>query len=434
MNLKELKKKHGLIDLFIELCEIPSPPLKEEKVAKKILEIFSLYGIQAFNDSYGNIIAKIPPTRSCKNVPPLLLSAHMDVVGGSEEINIRLSEDERFLETDKTRTLGADDKAGIAVIIDLARKLNDLFSKVEHGPVEIIFTKDEEKGMTGVRNLDTSKLQSKYALIADGEYLGELNVEGASFTNVFIKVYKGKGGHSGINIADKTRVNALKVLSELSSKIPQGVFKENERGVITSINAAASMAGAAAVCSAEAIKDAYELGKLKKPLPEKYSSENILTSTCQESMLNVITTEAQSSYSIRSSDPENEKELLNLIKKEVEQIQKKYDYNIKVDIKIEHHLKPFVKSDDETLTQVVLDAAKANNIESKPLSFHAGAETHVLANEKKNAKGEKFEPLIIGVANLFDIHSSDERIDWKSFLEGRKWLEEIVVKFAEKHK
>ena len=92
--------------------------------------------------------------------------------------------------------------------------------KLNIGPIEISFTRDEETGMTGIINLDTSKIHSKHALIIDGERLGELDTEGAGFTNLYIKVHGGKGGHSGTNISEKDRISALKVLSELDLLIP----------------------------------------------------------------------------------------------------------------------------------------------------------------------------------------------------------------------
>lgn len=388
MNLEELKKNHRLIDLFVRLCEIPSPSLEEEALSREIMAIFKRNNIFAEYDEYKNIIARIPGT---KNIPSLLLSAHMDVVGDARPVNIRLSDDGKYIETDKTRTLGADNKAGVAAIIDLALSLKD----IEHGSVEIMFTRDEEKGMSGIRNLDTSKLYSKYAIIADGGHLGELDVEGAGFTNIYIKIHGGKGGHSGINIHDSTRVSAIKVLGEVISAIPQGVYKSSEKGTITSINAG--------LCAGGEIDTGF---------------------------LNVIASESKIFYSLRSSDPENEQELLGKIRDIVQKINNKYADLIIVDLEIEQHLKPFVKSGDDFLPKIVLNAAEKTGIPCAPASFHAGAETHVLSNEKKNALGEDFQPVIAGLADLYNIHSSDEKIDWESFLRGGQWLEEIVREFA----
>lgn len=148
MNLEELRLKYRLIDLFSTLAEIPSPSKKEFELSEKIIEIFNNAGISSEYDSYNNIIAKLPASEGYESVQPILLSAHMDVVGGSEPVNIRLSQDDKYIETDKTRTLGADDKVGVAAIIDLAISLSSPGSKTKHGPIEMIFTRDEEMGMT----------------------------------------------------------------------------------------------------------------------------------------------------------------------------------------------------------------------------------------------------------------------------------------------
>lgn len=427
MEFRELTKVHKLIRLFVELCEIPSPSLKEEKLSQRIIEIFNENSIDVKYDSFKNIIAKIPASTGYEKVPSLLLSAHMDVVGGSEEVNIKLSADGKFIETDKTRTLGADNKAGVAAILDLALDLKE----IPHGTVEITFTRDEEMGMSGAQNLDTSKLNSKYAIICDGETLGELDCEGAGFTNLYIKVSGGKGGHSGINIHDKARISAIKVLCELDSQIPQGVYKQDEKGVITSINAGVIAGGAVNTYVAEAIKEVCDSAK---PISEKFNSKNILDSINKGSALNIISSDAQIAYSLRSSEPENEQELIEKIKNLINSTNEKYSGLIKIDLEIHKHLKPFVKSEDNILTNVAIKAGAKQNLKVIPSSFHAGAETHVFANEKKNASGEAFIPVIAGLANLENIHSSDEKLDWQSFLAGRKWLEDIVVTFAEEAK
>lgn len=392
MKLDELKTKYSLIDTFVRLCEIPSPSLDEAILSEYIMRVFHENNISAYYDDYKNIIATIPATQGLEKLPALLLSAHMDVVGDSKPVNVRLSADGKYIETDKTRTLGADNKAGVAGILDLAISLKD----IPHCPIEITFTRDEEKGMTGIRNLDTSKLKSKYAIVADGEQLGELDVEGAGFTNLYVKIYGGKGGHSGINIHETDRISAIKVLAEAMSKIPQGVYKSDpQKGTITSINAG--------VCSGGEVETGF---------------------------LNVIASEAKVAYSLRSSQPDNEYQLLSEIKSIIEEINAKYNRLINVELEIEPHLSPFVKSNDEFLTNKIIQAAQKLGINSTPASFHAGAETHVLANEKKNATSEAFVPVILGLADLQNIHSSREQLDWQSFLRGRQWLEQVVVEFS----
>ena len=67
----------------------------------------------------------------------------------------------------------------------------------------------------------------------------------------------------------------------------------------------------------------------------------------------------------------------------------------------------------------------------RPLSIHAGAEANIYAH-KKNARGRTLEPLLLGVANLHAIHSTRERMDWRSLIRGRDWVVEIVRLLAER--
>ena len=77
-----------------------------------------------------------------------------------------------------------------------------------------------------------------------------------------------------------------------------------------------------------------------------------------------------------------------------------------------------------------MKAGEGYDFNCQPSRFHAGAETHVFANEKTNAGNEVFVPVIIGLSNLENIHSADEKLDWNSFLTGSKWLEDIVATFG----
>ncbi len=433
MNIQELKSKYRLIKTFIDLAEIPSPSLKEDKVADKIIEILKKLNVVAQKDSYGNVIARLTATKGYENVPSLLLSAHMDVVGDSSPLNISLSANKKYIETDKTRSLGSDDKAGAAAMIDLTA---DLISNPElnHGPLELLFTRDEETGMTGIRNVNYAEIESKYALIVDGDNLGQHFTEGAGFTNVYVSVVDGIGGHSGINIHDKNRVNAIKVLSEVDCLIPQGVYKQHPtKGVITSINAGVAIGGTANTYISEIINEIYELGENQKGVPDKFKTKNILKTISREAGLNSINPCAYQAYSIRSSDPENEQELIDFILDKVEEVNNKYQNKIKIIAEKKPHLPAFVNKSNNILSQAIIQSSKDHNLPTEPASIHAGTEAHVLAN-CQNKYGETFNPIIIGVADLENIHSSDEQLDWQSFLVGKKWLNDIIINFAQKHK
>lgn len=404
--MDNIRKEHKLIDLFCTLAQIPSPSLKEEKVIEKILSIFAENGIEAQKDEYGNIKAKIPATDFSKK--PLLLSSHMDVVGDDSPVNIRLNGN--IIETDKTRTLGADDKAGVAAAIMLAIDLSKN-KELKHGGLEIVFTRDEEQNMTGIHNLKMEELEAEHVLVMDADKLGQVQIAGADYTKLTLFVEGLKGGHSGIDIDDTTRLNAAKLVAELVNEIPQGVYKKDEYGVVTSINLGVIIGGG--------IETAIDNIKCSDIKSNKYQNEIL-----EKAITNVINTKAGATYSIRSSSRKYENELIKEIESIVDNFNKKYSELALAKIETAEHLPPFEKSDDETMINVAKEASKNLNIDIEISSFHAGAETHIYAN-KENKYGTKFKPVLIGVADISNMHSSNEQMDYTSYLKGYELVKEI---------
>ena len=230
MSIEKVRKEHELIDLFCTLAEIPSPSLHEENVANWIKDYCDKNNIPCRLDEYGNVRIDILPTDSTKDY--LLLSAHMDVIGDDSPVKTYLDDCGNIHA--EGRTLGGDDKAGVANALLFAKEVAN--SNILHGGLECIFTRDEESGMSGARHLNFNDIKSKYLLVCDSDTLGQLEVSGASYTMVRIEVHSHKGGHSGIDIGDKTRANAAKLIANLISKLPQGVFYEEDGMVVTSCN------------------------------------------------------------------------------------------------------------------------------------------------------------------------------------------------------
>lgn len=408
--METIRKENKLIDLFCQLVLIPSPSLREEKVAHKILTVFKENNIEASTDEYGNIKAKIQATDTSKK--PLLLSAHMDVVGDDSPINLRLNGN--IIETDKTRTLGADDKAGVAAAIMLALEVSK-DKDLKHGGLEIIFTRDEEQNMSGIHNVKMNEIEAEHILVLDADKMGQVQIAGASYTKLVINVNALKGGHSGIDIDDKTRVNAAKLIAELVNDLPQGVYKKDEFGVVTSINLGVIIGG-----GIETAVDNIKKSDMK--------SNQYLDYIVDKAVTNVINTKAGATYSIRSSNREYEKNLIAEIQTVVDKFNKKYDGLAVAKMETSEHLPPFEKSEDETLIQVAKEAAKNLGCEVEISSFHAGAETHIYANNK-NKFGVQLKPTLVGLADVYNMHSCDEQIDYKSYLKGYKLLKEFFIVF-----
>ncbi len=408
--METIRKEHKLIDLFCELASIPSPSLREEKVAQKILAIFKENNIYATTDEYGNIKAKVNANDSSKK--PLLLSAHMDVVGDDSPVNLKLNGN--IIETDKTRTLGADDKAGVAASIMLAIETAKN-TELKHGGIEIIFTRDEEQTMSGIHHVKMDEIEAEHILVLDADRLGQVQIAGASYTKLVVNVTSLKGGHSGIDIDDNTKVNAAKLIAELVNEIPQGVYKKDEFGVVTSLNLGVIIGG-----GIETAVDNIKNSEMK--------SNQYLDYIVDKAITNVINTKAGATYSIRSSSREFEKNLLSDIKEIIEKFNKKYAGLAVASMESSEHLPPFEKSEDETLVKMAEEAGKNLGYNVEISTFHAGAETHIYANNK-NKFGVQLKPVLVGLADIYNMHSSDEQIDYVSYLKGYELLKEFFEVF-----
>ncbi len=380
MDIETIRKENDLVDLFCNLAQIPSPSLHEENVINWICQYCKQNGINCETDDYKNVHITVDATDATKS--PILLSSHMDVIGDDSPVNIYLDGD---LIKAKGRTLGADDKAGVANALYFATQL--VKSDLKHGGLEIVFTRDEESGMTGIRNIDFSKLKSKYVLVLDSDTLGQLMTSGASYVKVSLSVDAFKGGHSGVDIADKTRENAARLIAILVSEFPQGVYYTENGQVVTSCNIGGISAG-----------------KLE--------------------VTNIINTHGEATYSIRSSNKAKEDELIDKMKAIVDNFNKKYDGIAKATVKFDVHMPMFEKVNDEYIPILFETVAKKLGIKYEISSFHAGAETHIYANEK-NADGEPFAPYLVGLATVCNMHSDKEYVDYKTMIEGQKLLQEL---------
>lgn len=378
MNIEELRNENELVDLFCSLAEIPSPSRQEEKVIEWICNYCKENDLQCEQDDYKNIYITVPATD--RNKEPILLSSHLDVIGDDSAVIPYLDGD---LIKAKDRTLGADDKAGVANALYFAKYLNKR-TDLKHGGLEVHFTRDEEDSMSGIKNTDFSKINSKYVLVLDSDALGQCLVAGASYVMVDLKLKAPKGGHSGNDIGDPTRANATKLIADLVSKLPQGVFYTENGQVVTSCNIGGIESGDVTVT-------------------------------------NVINTDAHATYSIRSSNKKKEDELIAKMQGIVDEFNKKHDGIATAEITFTVKMPMFEKNDDEYLPILFETVAKKLGVEPEISSFHAGAETHIYAN-KTNAKGERFSPYLLGLATVCNMHSAREYVDFKTMIKGQELL------------
>lgn len=401
-----------IISIFEELVKIPSPSLLEGEVSKKIMEYTYNNGINAYYDEYQNVIIRVPA--NCEGKKPLLLSAHMDVVGNSSPVNICYSEDKKYVMTDGSRTLGADDKAGVAVALNLAIYLAKN-PEIKHGGLEIVLTRDEETNMSGINHVKFNEIESENVLVLDSDSLGNFEIAGAGYTKIDIEVNAKLGGHSGNDIQDKKRYNAAKLIADLVSKLPNGVYKVENGFTITSCNLGSIVAGATDI----GLERFLDKNEHIKP----YSKE--LISLCAD---NVINTSAYAHYSLRSSVKKYEDKLIAKFQKQIDKFNKKYGDYANATLKTSVHMLPFEKSPNQEMSEIAKKVGKKINLDVRVQSFHAGAETHIYANQL-NKFNVKFKPVLVGVADIYSMHSPNEKMDIESLKKGFEFIKEMFLEY-----
>lgn len=233
-------QENRLINEFIELIKVSSESKNEANICNLVENKLQNMGIKVFrnnvNGSNGfNLIAKI----NSKNQSPVFLNAHFDTVitGG----NIKPIIENGIIKSDGTTILGADDKAGIAVILEVLRVLKS--NKISHPPIDVVFTVCEEIGMIGAKNLDYSLIDAKYGYSFDSCELNSVIQAAPSYNHIFIKIY-GIESHAGV--APEKGISAIEIASKAIANIKFGKI-DNETtsniGIIKGGNAINIVAG-----------------------------------------------------------------------------------------------------------------------------------------------------------------------------------------------
>src|SRR5256714_13808514 len=200
-------------NLLLELVQIDSHSRKERDVAQRIKQYCEEMGAQceiddageAVGGNTGNVIARFAGTLT--SAQPIMMSAHMDTVVPGEGVKPVVEGD--IIRTDGTTVLGGDDKSGCAVIIEVIRCLQE--QNVPHAPIEAIFSICEEVGLLGAKNVDVSKIKSKYGIVFDSDDPGFLFTKGPSSNHMEFKIH-GLESHAGV--AREEGISAIKIAAQ----------------------------------------------------------------------------------------------------------------------------------------------------------------------------------------------------------------------------
>jgi tripeptide aminopeptidase len=214
-----------LVEEFMELVRIDSETGHEAQISKVLKEKFAARGIRVAEDDAaaktgheaGNLIAELPAAQGMEDKPAIFFTCHMDTVTPGKGIQPRLEED-GYIRSDGTTILGADDKAGIAVLLEAIRVIQE--RQIPHGPIQFVITVGEEAGLNGARAMDPALLKADfgYALDSNGE-IGEIAVAAPTQAKIHMVIY-GKSAHAGVNPEDG--ISAIQVASRAISRMPLG--------------------------------------------------------------------------------------------------------------------------------------------------------------------------------------------------------------------
>jgi dipeptidase D len=219
---------------FGEICQIPRPSKKEEKIIAYLLETGKKLSLDTKRDQIGNVLISKPATKGKENVTPVVFQSHIDMVcekNSDTVFNFDTDAIQPYIDGEwikaKGTTLGADDGIGMAIALAL---LED--NTIEHGAIECLFTVDEETGLTGAFALEPDFLKGKMLLNLDSEDEGQFFIGCAGGKGTVVKIdyekapvpvntvpykvtVKGlKGGHSGDDI-NTGLGNSVKILNRI---------------------------------------------------------------------------------------------------------------------------------------------------------------------------------------------------------------------------
>jgi dipeptidase D len=225
-------KPERLWHYFLEICKVPRPSKKEELIAAYLMKFGKDNGLETLQDEIGNVLIRKPGTNGKENSKSVILQSHIDMVcEKNSDVQFDFEKDaiQPYLEGEwvKARgtTLGADDGIGIAAQLAILESKD-----IPHGPIECLFTIDEETGLTGAFGLKPDLLKSRILLNLDSEDEGQIFIGCAGGRDTVatldleteavpegviahkVSITGLKGGHSGDDI-NKGLGNAVKLLN-----------------------------------------------------------------------------------------------------------------------------------------------------------------------------------------------------------------------------
>ena len=353
--------KERLLNTFLDLVKIYSPSRNEINVMKYITEKLEKLGVKYIlhdhSAEYGGntpvIIAKLERNCDDTNLNAISLSAHMDVVEPSKDLDVYV--EDGLVKTRTETTLGGDDKGGVAIILETFESLVE--NNLPHNDVFAVITPSEEVGLLGAKSIKWEEIPDEFTpakdmlVLDNGGGADLVAVEGPCMYKINVH-YEGASAHAGI---------------------------EPEKGrsaILAMSNAIAKM----------------RIGRLND-----YTTSNI-GSIISEFPTNVVPKDCKIRMEVRCLNEDEAKENVDNYVDIFEKTAKEFE--VKCNIDIEYDYPPLKQIDGNVLLNRVLDAYNKVGVVAKPIKIGGGCDGNIYL---KNG----FNSVILGVG-MYKIHTIEE--------------------------
>lgn len=354
-----------LVNIFMEMVRIDSESGEEQEFISYLKDLFTReFQAECAIDDYGSLIVNIPAKNSARK-EPVFFSVHADTVKPGKGIEPTL--DKGIIRSLGDTILGADDKAGIAELVEAIRTAD------RYPPLEIVVSREEEIGLVGAKHLDVSSLKSKMGFLIDMDALDAVVVGGPSHMIIDVEIV-GKAAHAGME--PEKGISAIKAASYAISILKEGWIDEE-----TTVNVGI-----------------IEGGEIRNGVPEKAQIKAECRSLTHEKCL------AQS---------ELVKEVFETAAKSV---------GARAEVKMEMAYKAVKIPEDAEVVNIAKEAVRSVGLEPQVRLICGGTDGSIY-----NEKG--IQTVVIGMGAKSE-HSKDENIAVADMEKGVRMIQHIFEEFS----
>ena len=233
--MTEMINRQRLLESFLAMLAINATSRQESAMAQHVTSILHELNAEIVTDNAAallggdssNIIARVPGT---VDVPPVLFCAHIDTVEATDRLQVVRRDG--VIRSDGATILGADDKAGVAAIVEMARSIIECGAP--RPPMELVFTVAEEIGVMGSMVLDYSLLTARYGFVPDSSGpIGQIITQAPAQKHLDITI-TGKSAHAGMS--PESGISAISVAAQAICAMRQGRVDEETTANIGAIH------------------------------------------------------------------------------------------------------------------------------------------------------------------------------------------------------